>query len=76
MSKAKCAHPCQMPVEIMKNVVGVLPDDCTIIDPFCGTGTTGVAVQEMNAKQNVSRDFIGIEIDPEYANIAKARLNL
>ena len=60
----------------MNNAVGVLPDDCTIIDPFCGTGTTGVAVMEMNEKQNVSRDFIGIEIDPEYASIAKTRLNL
>lgn len=63
-----------MPIEVMCNAVGILPDDCTIIDPFCGSGTTGVAVLMMNQKQNVNRDFIGIELDPEYASIAEGRL--
>ena len=62
VSKEKTAHPCQMPLEVMKRIVGILPDDCLIIDPFMGAGTTGVAVLEMNKEQNVDRGFIGIEI--------------
>lgn len=74
MSKEKTNHPCQMPLEVMKNIIGILPDDCLIIDPFMGSGTTGLAVVEMNKKQNVDRDFIGIEIDKEYYEIAKERI--
>ena len=74
VSKAKTGHPCQMPVEVMENLVGILPDDCVIIDPFMGSGTTGVAVKNMNEKQNANRMFIGIEIDKGYYNIAKERL--
>jgi DNA modification methylase len=40
-----------------------------------GSGTTGVAVLEMNKKQNVNREFIGIELDTNYYNIAKNRIN-
>ena len=74
VSKEKTAHPCQMPLEVMKRIVGILPDDCLIIDPFMGAGTTGVAVLEMNKEQNVDRGFIGIEIDKEYYEIAKKRI--
>ena len=74
VSKEKTAHPCQMPLEVMKRIVGILPDDCLIIDPFMGAGTTGVAVLEMKKEQNVDRGFIGIEIDKEYYEIAKKRI--
>lgn len=76
VSKEKTKHPCQMPLEVMKNIIGILPDDCIIIDPFMGSGTTGVAVIEMNKEQNVNRNFIGIEIDSEYYEIAKERLQM
>ena len=76
VSKEKTKHPCQMPLEVMKNIVGILPDDCIIIDPFMGSGTTGLAVIEMNEQQGVNRSFIGIELDKEYYEIAKNRLNL
>jgi DNA modification methylase len=74
VSKEKTKHPCQMPLEVMKNIIGILPEDCLIIDPFMGSGTTGVAVKEMNLLQHANRSFIGIEIDKEYFNIAKERL--
>lgn len=74
VSKEKTKHPCQMPLEVMKNIIGILPDDCIIIDPFMGSGTTGLAVLEMNKEQGVERDFIGIELDTEYYEIAKDRL--
>lgn len=40
-----------------------------VLDPFMGSGSTGVACQQTN------RDFIGIEIDEKYFNIAKARID-
>lgn len=74
VSKEKTKHPCQMPLQVMKNIIGILPKDSLIIDPFMGSGTTGVAVKIMNEEQNANRDFIGIEIDKEYFNIAKKRI--
>lgn len=67
--KSKINHPCVMPVEVMKRMIGILPEDVTIIDPFMGTGTAGVACKELG------RDFIGIELDKNYFEIAKNRIN-
>ena len=68
VSKEKTNRPCQMPLEVMKNIIGILPKDSLIIDPFMGSGTTGVACKELGY------EFIGIEIDEEYFNIAKERI--
>lgn len=75
VSKEKTKHPCQMPLEVMKRIIGILPDDCLIIDPFMGSGTTGLAVLEMNEQQKVNRKFVGIELDKEYFEIAKKRIS-
>lgn len=69
ISKEKTKHPCQMPVQVMKNIVGLLPKDCIVFDPFMGSGTTGVACAELGI------DFIGCEIDKTYFDIAAERLN-
>lgn len=68
VSKEKTEHPCQMPLDVMKNVIGVLPKETIIVDPFMGSGTTGIACKELGY------DFIGCEIDEKYFNIAKERL--
>ena len=68
VSKEKTNHPCQMPLEVMKNIIGVIPSNYIIIDPFMGSGTTGVACKLLN------RNFIGIELDEKYFNIAKDRI--
>lgn len=68
VSKDKTDHPCQMPLEVMKNIIGILPPDATILDPFMGSGTTGVACLELG------RDFIGIEMDTDYFAIAARRM--
>lgn len=70
ISKDKTEHPCQMPLEIMRNIIGILPDDYIILDPFMGSGTTGLACKQLK------RDFIGIELDEKYFNIAKQRIGL
>jgi DNA modification methylase len=69
VSKSKTDHPCQMPLKVMENIISILPDDKIILDPFMGSGTTGVACKNLN------RDFIGIELDPEYFKIAEKRIN-
>jgi len=68
VSKEKTEHPCQMPLEVMKKIIGILPESYIICDPFMGSGTTGVACKELN------RDFIGIELDEKYFKIAKKRI--
>lgn len=68
VSSEKTEHPCQMPLKVMENIIGILPDDFIIIDPFLGSGTTALACKKYNRK------FIGIEIDPKYFEISKQRL--
>jgi DNA modification methylase len=65
----KESHPCPKPVNIMKWITERLtnPGD-TILDPFMGSGTTGVACHL------TGRNFIGIEIDPDYFAIAEKRI--
>lgn len=63
-------HPTQKPVEVMRWCIGHLPQDAkTIIDPFMGSGTTGVAAVKLGRK------FIGIEIEPKYFDIACGRIS-
>ena len=52
----------------MKRIIGILPEGKTIVDPFMGSGTTGVACQELG------RDFVGIEMSREYFDIARERI--
>jgi DNA modification methylase len=61
-------HPTQKPVELMAWCLGFLPDARTILDPFMGSGTTGVACVQLGRK------FIGIELDPGYFDIACKRI--
>jgi len=62
------AHPTQKPVELMAWSIGFLLDAETILDPFMGSGTTGVACV------NLGHKFIGIEIEPRYFDIACRRI--
>jgi len=61
-------HPTQKPLRLMKWCLGFLPDAQTILDPFMGSGTTGVAAVQMG------RQFIGIEREPKYFDIAARRI--
>lgn len=65
----RIGHPTQKPVRLMKWCLDFLPEDAvTILDPFMGSGTTGVAAVQMG------RDFIGIEREPKYFDIACRRI--
>jgi DNA modification methylase len=62
-------HPCPKPTKAWQWLVGrASKEGETILDPFMGSGTTGVACVKMN------RSFIGIELDPDYFEIACQRI--
>jgi DNA modification methylase len=65
----KLGHPTQKSLELMKKLILVHtnPGDI-ILDPFMGSGSTGAAALELD------RNFIGVEMEPEYFQMAKNRL--
>lgn len=61
-------HPTQKPVAVMRWVIGQCDNPKTILDPFMGSGSTGVACHDLG------RRFIGIEIDQKYFDVACYRI--
>ena len=63
-------HPTVKPVKLMQYLVRmVTPPNGIVLDPFCGSGTTGIACKLEGF------DFVGMEQDAEYCKIAEARIN-
>lgn len=63
-------HPTQKPIALMRwclNTLALSPDS-VVIDPYCGSGTTGVAAIQLGHR------FIGIEREPQYCAIARRRI--
>ena len=68
--KERSKHPTQKPIKLIQHFVKIHSNKNNIIlDPFMGSGTTGVACKELG------RNFIGIEIEPKYFEIAKKRIS-
>ena len=62
-------HPTQKPVVLMEWLIRLLSNKGdTVLDPFMGSGSTGVAAERLG------RNFIGIELNESYYNIAAGRL--
>jgi site-specific DNA-methyltransferase (adenine-specific) len=62
-------HPTQKPLELLKRLIAL----CTlegdlVLDPFCGSGTTGVACVLLG------RNFIGIDLDQSYLDLTAKRI--
>ena len=64
----RVGHPTQKPLVVMEWTLSQFPTAETILDPFMGSGTTGVACV------NLGRKFIGIEIERRYFDIACERI--
>ena len=63
-------HSACFPKELAETIIkNFSKENNTVLDPFTGSGTTGVACKELG------RSFIGIEISPEYFKIAERRIN-
>ena len=66
---ARRVHSAQKPVDLLKLIIGSsVPDGGTVIDPFMGSGSTGVACAE------TGRSFVGIEMTEHYYDVARARI--
>ncbi len=64
-------HPTCKPVKLMAYLIELgCPPKGIVVDPFLGSGTTCIAAKRLR------RQWIGIEINPEYAEIAEARINI
>lgn len=66
----ECEHPCPKPLGLWEQVLlrGSVNEGDLVLDPFLGSGTTAIACQ------NLKRNWIGIEISPEYCEVARNRL--
>ena len=68
-SSCKSLHPTQKPVELLEYLIKTYTNEGeTVLDNTMGSGSTGVACVNLN------RNFIGIELDEEYFEIAKERI--
>lgn len=62
-------HPTQKPIKLMEDLILIHSNEGeTVLDPFMGSGTTGVAAL------NTNRGFIGYELDEKYYQLAKERI--
>jgi len=69
VGREKINHPCPRPLEQTKYILLAFSwEGCKVLDPFMGSGTTGVACKLLG------RDFIGIDISPDYCEIARKRI--
>ena len=68
--KAHGGHPTQKPIALLNRIIEASAgDDAVVLDPFCGSGTTGVA-----AVANGCR-FVGMDLNPEYLELTRKRLD-
>jgi site-specific DNA-methyltransferase (adenine-specific) len=68
-NKYRDEHPCQLPIHLLERIILMSTDESEIVlDPFSGTGTTAIAAKRLG------REFIGFELDSEYANASLNKL--
>lgn len=67
-SASKREHQTQKPLDVMRKLVRICPEGGVVLDPFMGSGTTGVAAI------NEGRRFIGCELVPAYQQISERRI--
>lgn len=68
--KGRNDHPAQFPEQLAHDhIISWSNEGDTVLDPFMGSGTTGVACKKLG------RNFIGVELDPDYFAIAKERID-
>ena len=62
-------HPTPKPIALMQYLIKIYtPESGKVLDPFCGSGSTGIAAMLEG------RDFLGVDLDADYINIAQRRV--
>jgi len=68
--KAFGSHPTQKPLAVLERILrATSPEGASVLDPFNGSGTTGVAALKLG------RRYVGIDIDPQYLDLSRRRLS-
>lgn len=68
-NKYRDEHPCQLPIHLLERIILMATNEGDIVlDPFNGTGTTAIAAKRLGRK------YIGFELDPQYVEITKNKL--
>ena len=68
--RGEAKHTAHYPMELVRELLkGVVEDDYLVIDPFCGSGQTGIAAAERNCR------FIGYDISQSFCRLARRRLS-
>ena len=68
-NKYRDEHPCQLPIHLLERIILMSTDENDIVlDPFNGTGTTAIAAKRLG------RQYIGFELDKDYVDITKSKL--
>jgi len=62
-------HQTEKPVDLLENLIRIVPEGAIVLDYFMGSGSTGIACL------NTGRNFTGIELDETYFKIAENRIN-
>ncbi len=68
VQKRRNIHPTVKPYKVMERLLADIPKDLPVVDPFMGSGSTGIAALQ------TGHDFIGIEREEEYLTIAEGRV--
>jgi site-specific DNA-methyltransferase (adenine-specific) len=69
--KSEGSHPTQKPLELLKRLIAICTNEGDmVLDPFCGSGTTGVACVLLK------RNFIGIDLDKNYLDLSDKRMKI
>lgn len=68
LDRGEYVHPTQKPIALMRWCIEIADASGTVLDPYCGSGTTLIAAK------NLGRESIGIEIEERYCEIAAKRL--
>lgn len=61
-------HPTVKPIKVMELLLSDIPQGSTVMDPFMGSGTTGIACA------HTGHNFIGVEMNPDYLTLAEGRI--
>jgi len=70
-AKERTGYPTQKPIELLEKIIKISTSEgATVLDPFCGSGTTLVAAHLLN------RRYIGIDINPDAITLSEKRLEM
>lgn len=79
MDEGKCSHPTVKPLDLIRWLIKLITpmhedEQSVVLDPFTGSGTTGIAVAQLRGKTGADLKFLGVEKSDEYIDMCKKRV--